>query len=167
MQITSELKTIIQNYPELDIAEVKRQLDPEKNNYKKVYYWKDIPKIKAEEVKEDVNYILRSSEKYADIDLDFLKEYPDKANIILSDFPSTLTFGRNGIGHLLYEIIDPQDFTRKSIQLGSKTIIEFRCKDHYSLFSGLITDQDKALMNIQSQLHRYVPFLLVRNALKR
>ena len=145
--ITNELKTIIQNYPELDIAAVKRQLDPEKKNYKKVFYWKDIPKIKAEEVKEDINYILRSSEKYADIDLDFLKEYSDKANIILSDFPSTLTFGRNGIGHLLYEIIDPQDFTRKSIQLGSKTIIEFRCKDHYSLFSGLITDQDKALIN--------------------
>jgi hypothetical protein len=72
MQITSELKTIIQNYPELDIAAVKRQLDPEKKNYKKVFYWKDIPKIKAEEVRDDVNYILRSSEKYADIDLDFL-----------------------------------------------------------------------------------------------
>jgi len=37
MQITSELKTIIQNYPELDIAAVKRQLDPEKKNYKKVF----------------------------------------------------------------------------------------------------------------------------------
>ena len=102
------------------------QIYPEKKNYKKVFYWKDIPKVKAEEVKDDVNYILRSSEKYADIDLDFLKEYSNKANIILSDFPDTLTFGRNGIGHLLYEIVDPQDFTRKSIQLGSKTIIEFR-----------------------------------------
>lgn len=149
MQITNELKTIIQTYPDLDIAKAPRQLDLDKKNYKKVFYWADKPKVNAEDIKEEnVNYIIRSSDKYADIDLDFLKQVPTNvAQIILSDFPRTLSFGRNGIGHLLFEIIDPKDFSKKVIELADKAIIEFRCKGTYSLFQGLITDQDKALVN--------------------
>jgi RecA-family ATPase len=152
MQITNELKTIIQTYPDLDIAKAPRQLDLDKKNYKKVFYWADKPKVNAEDIKEeDVNYIIRSSDKYADIDLDFLKQVPaNVAEIILSDFPRTLSFGRNGIGHLLFEIIDPKDFSKKVIELNDKAIIEFRCKGAYSLFQGLITDQDKALVNNHS-----------------
>lgn len=49
--ITNELKTIIKNYPELDIAAVKRQIDPEKKTIKKFFTGRIFLKSKLKKLK--------------------------------------------------------------------------------------------------------------------
>ena len=125
--------------------------DKEKSNYKKVLYWKSKNKINIDDLNEhSCNFFIRTNEKYCDIDFDFFKHLTYEQAISLQTWlPNTLSFGRNGRGHFLYEIENPKTFSKKCIAVGGKTLIEFRCSGCYSLFRGKITD------DIQATLYLY------------
>ena len=137
----SELKT---NNNHLDIFKAKINIEAKlnsKNEYKKWLYWKDLPQVTENETEDLKNYIygLRNTSTIRDIDFDYNKYLRlQTANLLTSDFfPNTLTYGRGGIGHYTYEVINPiTDQADEKIFFGDRTILEFRSVGAFQVLKG-------------------------------
>jgi hypothetical protein len=127
----------------LDLFKAIPKWSPEKENYKGVLYWNNLPSIdQSEKEDQSYSYFLRSSQKYVDIDFDLFKHLNfEQAKIVQNLFPQTLAFGRNGIGHYVYEVTNSKNVETRKFQIGSRTLIEFRTKGCYSLLKGKIDNE--------------------------
>ena len=95
---------------ELDLAITEPDFNEEKQDYKRVRYWKKKEKYKGQKINGH-QIIIRNSHRYREMDFDFFKQMPvEQAVEIIRIIPSTLTFGRGAAGHALYEITEiPED----------------------------------------------------------
>ena len=131
----------------IDLRIVDPKLNPEKNDYKRVFNWKDAERYDGAADLENKQLIIINSEKYSEIDFDFLKHLPPaEGAAVKSVFPETLSFGRNGAGHYLYEVEDIPEHPEgtKRIDFMGSTINEYRSNDCYSIFYGPLDPENKA-----------------------
>jgi len=147
----SEVKT---NYKELDIIKATygeigsgATVTPcDKGQYKGVKKWQSLKPIDENETEnlERYNYYLRNTNLYRDIDYDYTKYISLKASTAITQhfFEPTFRYGRNGQGHDLYEVTNPQkDKSKEAIEFGGKSLIEFRSTGSYQLLKGKINDE--------------------------
>jgi hypothetical protein len=142
----SNIAEIIEKHS-IDLRTVDPVLNQEKNNYKRVLYWKDKPKYKLGDPLEGKQLIICNSNKFPEIDFDFLKQLPiEEGKAIKALFPDTLTFGRDGEGHSLYEVEDlPEDPEgTKQIEFNGGMLNEYRAEDCYSIFYGPLDQEANA-----------------------
>ena len=91
---------------------------------------------------EGKQLIIINSDKHSEIDFDFLKHLPaEEGAAVKAIFPETLSFGRNGNGHYLYEVVDIPENAEgtKRIEIYGNAINEYRANDCYSIFYGPLT----------------------------
>ena len=106
---------------ELDLAITEPDFNEEKQDYKRVRYWKKKEKYKGQKINGH-QIIIRNSHRYREMDFDFFKQMPvEQAVEIIRIIPSTLTFGRGAAGHALYEITEKNEEEARTIQLELKT----------------------------------------------
>ena len=135
---------LVSKYKDLDIAVTDPEWDEKKKNYKKVYYWKDKPKINGATALDGKQLIIRNSNEYPETDWDIFKHLePWQAQYIKDKLPKTFEFGRDGRGHSLYKVknLPENPESTKSLELGARTLLEYRAAGSYSIFAGQL---DKA-----------------------
>ena len=135
---------VISKYKDLDIAVTDPEWDEKKQNYKKVYYWKDKPKVNGAAALNSKQLIIRNTNEYPEVDWDIFKHLePWQAQYIKDKLPKTFEFGRDGRGHSLYKVknLPENPESTKSLELGARTLLEYRAAGSYSIFAGQL---DKA-----------------------
>lgn len=150
---TTNTDTQIINYHltkhNIDIAVAAPQLDEKKKNYKKVLYFKDKPKYDGSAVNDELQYIIRNTNEYQEADYDFNKRMkPEEASIIKSIMPETFSFGRDGIGHDLFKVIDLPENPRGTTQVefDGAMLNELRADGCYSIFYGKLDETARATL---------------------
>jgi len=150
---TNNTDTQIINYHlakhNIDIAVAAPKLDEKKKNYKKVLYFKDKPKYDGSAVNDDLQYIIRNTNEYQEVDCDFIKRMePEQAAIIKSIMPETFSFGRDGIGHDLFKVIDLPENPRGTTQVefDGGMLNELRADGCYSIFYGKLDETARATL---------------------
>ena len=68
----------------IDLRIVDPKLNPEKNDYKRVFNWKDAERYDGAADLENKQLIIINSEKYSEIDFDFLKHLPQQKELQLN-----------------------------------------------------------------------------------
>ena len=138
---------VISKYKDLDIAVTDPEWDEKKQNYKKVYYWKDKPKINGVAALNSKQLIIRNTNEYPEVDWDINKHLePWQAQYIKDKFPKTFEFGRDGRGHSLYKVknLPENPESTQSLELGARTLLEYRAAGSYSIFAGQLDKTSKA-----------------------
>ena len=138
---------VISKYKDLDIAVTDPEWDEKKQNYKKVYYWKDKPKVNGAAALNSKQLIIRNTNEYPEVDWDINKHLePWQAQYIKDKFPKTFEFGRDGRGHSLYKVknLPENPESTKSLELGARTLLEYRAAGSYSIFAGQLDKTSKA-----------------------
>ena len=138
---------VISKYKDLDIAVTDPEWDEKKQNYKKVYYWKDKPKINGVAALNSKQLIIRNTNEYPEVDWDINKHLePWQAQYIKDKLPKTFEFGRDGRGHSLYKVknLPENPESTKSLELGARTLLEYRAAGSYSIFAGQLDKTSKA-----------------------
>ena len=138
---------VISKYKDLDIAVTDPKWDEKKQNYKKVYYWKDKPKVNGAAVLNSKQLIIRNTNEYPEVDWDIFKHLePWQAQYIKDKLPKTFEFGRDGRGHSLYKVknLPENPESTKSLELGARTLLEYRAAGSYSIFAGQLDKTSKA-----------------------
>jgi len=133
----------------IDIAVAAPKLDEKKKNYKKVLYFKDKPKYDGSAVNDELQYIIRNTNEYQEADYDFIKRMkPEEAAIIKSIMPETFSFGRDGIGHDLFKVIDLPENPRGTTQVefDGAMLNELRADGCYSIFYGKLDETARATL---------------------
>lgn len=150
---TNNTDTQIINYHltkhNIDIAVAAPKLDEKKKNYKKVLYFKDKPKYDGSTVNDELQYIIRNTNEYQEADYDFIKRMePEQAAIIKSIMPETFSFGRDGIGHDLFKVIDLPENPRGTTQVEFEGAMlnELRADGCYSIFYGKLDETARATL---------------------
>jgi len=126
----------------VDVFSYIPDVDSFQGNYKKLKYaWNGennkFPTLSKDHVVADhLNYAIRPSFKFVDLDFDceLAVNWGNQA------FNGCHKFGRNGKGHALVEITNPQSFSRKQIKFGEKVLIEMRGEGNYSVLQGKLSD---------------------------
>ena len=126
----------------VDVFSYIPDVDSFQGNYKKLKYaWNGennkFPTLSKDHVVADhLNYAIRPSFKFVDLDFDceLAVNWGNQA------FNGCHKFGRNGKGHALVEIANPQSFSRKQIKFGEKVLIEMRGEGNYSVLQGKLSD---------------------------
>ena len=140
------ISEIISKYKDLDIAVTDPQWDEKKQNYKKVYNWKSKAKLNGATALNGKQLIIRNTDTYPELDWDIFKHLkPEQVQFIKNKFPKTLEFGRDGQGHSLYRVKNlPKDIeSTKSVELGERTLLEYRAAGSYSVFAGQLDKTSK------------------------
>ena len=138
---------VISKYKDLDIAVTDPEWDEKKQNYKKVYYWKDKPKVNGAAALNSKQLIIRNTNEYPEVDWDINKHLePWQAQYIKDKLPKTFEFGRDGRGHSLYKVknLPENPESTKSLELGARTLLEYRAAGSYSIFAGQLDKTSKA-----------------------
>jgi hypothetical protein len=138
---------VISKYKDLDIAVTDPEWDEKKQNYKKVYYWKDKPKVNGAAALNSKQLIIRNTNEYPEVDWDIFKHLePWQAQYIKDKLPKTFEFGRDGRGHSLYKVknLPENPESTKSLELGARTLLEYRAAGSYSIFAGQLDKTSKA-----------------------
>jgi len=138
---------LLQKHKDLDIAITTPELDEEKQNYKKVVNWKTKPKLNGAAALNGKQLIIRNTDRYAEIDWDIFKHLtPAQVQFIKNKFPQTFEFGRDGKGHSLYKVKNLPEKVEsiKRLDLGERTILEYRGLGCYSIFAGALDKTSKA-----------------------
>ncbi len=138
---------LVSKYKELDIAVTDPEWDEKKQNYKKVYYWKDKPKVNGAAALNSKQLIIRNTNEYPEVDWDIFKHLePWQAQYIKDKLPKTFEFGRDGRGHSLYKVknLPENPESTKSLELGARTLLEYRAAGSYSIFAGQLDKTSKA-----------------------
>ena len=138
---------LVSKYKELDIAVTDPEWDKKKQNYKKVFYWKDKPKINGVAALNSKQLIIRNTNEYPEVDWDINKHLePWQAQYIKDKFPKTFEFGRDGRGHSLYKVknLPENPESTQSLELGARTLLEYRAAGSYSIFAGQLDKTSKA-----------------------
>ena len=138
---------LVSKHKELDIAVTDPLWDEKKQNYKKVYYWKDKPKINGATALDGKQLIIRNSNEYPEFDWDIFKHLePWQVQYIKNKLPKTFEFGRDGRGHSLYKVknLPENPESTKSLELGARTLLEYRAAGSYSIFAGPLDKASKA-----------------------
>ncbi|MAH54375.1 MAG: hypothetical protein CMI68_05630 [Candidatus Pelagibacter sp.] len=138
---------VISKYKDLDIAITDPEWDEKKQNYKKVYYWKDKPKVNGAAALNSKQLIIRNTNEYPEVDWDIFKHLePWQAQYIKDKLPKTFEFGRDGRGHSLYKVknLPENPESTKSLELGARTLLEYRAAGSYSIFAGQLDKTSKA-----------------------
>ena len=138
---------VISKYKDLDIAVTDPEWDEKKQNYKKVYYWKDKPKVNGAAALNSKQLIIRNTNEYPEVDWDIFKHLePWQAQYIKDKFPKTFEFGRDGRGHSLYKVknLPENPESTQSLELGARTLLEYRAAGSYSIFAGQLDKTSKA-----------------------
>ena len=150
---TNNTDTQIINYHltkhNIDIAVAAPKLDEKKKNYKKVLYFKDKPKYDGSTVDDELQYIIRNTNEYQEADYDFIKRMePEQAVIVKSIMPETFSFGRGGIGHDLFKVIDLPENPRGTTQVEFEGAMlnELRADGCYSIFYGKLDETARATL---------------------
>jgi len=131
---------------ELDLAITEPDFNEEKQDYKRVRYWKNKEKYKDQKINGH-QIIIRNSHRYREMDLDFFKRMPVEQGIEISRIiPSTLTFGRRAAGHALYEITEIPEGAAGTIQVefNGSMLNEIRAAGTYSIFYGPLDKKARA-----------------------
>lgn len=126
----------------VDVFSYIPDVDSFQGNYKKLKYaWNGennkFPTLSKDHLVADhLNYAIRPSFKFVDLDFDceLAVNWGNQA------FNGCHKFGRNGKGHALVEITNPQSFSRKQIKFGEKVLIEMRGEGNYSVLQGKLSD---------------------------
>ena len=126
----------------VDVFSYIPDVDSFQGNYKKLKYaWNGennkFPTLSKDHVVADhLNYAIRPSFKFVDLDFDceLAVNWGNQA------FNGCHKFGRNGKGHALVEITNPQSFSRKQIKFGQGVLIEMRGEGNYSVLQGKLSD---------------------------
>ena len=138
---------VISKYKDLDIAVTDPEWDEKKQNYKKVYYWKDKPKVNGAAALNSKQLIIRNTNEYPEVDWDIFKHLePWQVQYIKNKLPKTFEFGRDGRGHSLYKVknLPENPESTKSLELGARTLLEYRAAGSYSIFAGQLDKTSKA-----------------------
>ena len=138
---------LVSKHKELDIAVTDPEWDEKKQNYKKVYYWKDKPKVNGAAALNSKQLIIRNTNEYPEVDWDIFKHLePWQAQYIKDKLPKTFEFGRDGRGHSLYKVknLPENPESTKSLELGARTLLEYRAAGSYSIFAGQLDKTSKA-----------------------
>ena len=138
---------VLSQHKELDIAVTDPEWDEKKQNYKKVYYWKDKPKVNGAAALNSKQLIIRNTNEYPEVDWDIFKHLePWQAQYIKDKLPKTFEFGRDGRGHSLYKVknLPENPESTKSLELGARTLLEYRAAGSYSIFAGQLDKTSKA-----------------------
>lgn len=138
---------LVSKYKELDIAITNPEWNEEKQDYKKVIYWKSKPKLNGAAALNGKQLIIRNTDEYSEIDWDIFKHLkPEQVQFIKNKFPQTLEFGRDGKGHSLYKIknIPKKRESTIRLELGDKVVLEYRAAGSYSIFAGPLDKTSKA-----------------------
>ena len=128
---------LVSKHKELDIAVINPEWDEKKQNYKKVYYWRNKPKINGATALDGKQLIIRNSNEYPEVDWDIFKHLePWQAQYIKNKLPKTFEFGRDGRGHSLYKVknLPENPESTQSLELGERTLLEYRAAGSYSIF---------------------------------
>ena len=131
---------------ELDLAITEPDFNEEKQDYKRVRYWKNKEKYKGQKINGH-QIIIRNSHRYREMDFDFFKQMPvEQAVEIIRIIPSTLTFGRGAAGHALYEITEiPEDAAGTiQVEFNGSMLNEIRAAGTYSIFYGPLDKKARA-----------------------
>ena len=142
----SNIAELIQKH-RIDLRIVDPKLNPEKNDYKRVFNWREAKEYDGAASLEGKQVIIINTEKHSEIDFDFLKHLPaEEGAAVKAIFPETLSFGRNGNGHYLYEVVDIPENAEgtKRIEFMGNAINEYRANDCYSIFYGPLDPQTNA-----------------------
>jgi len=149
--IDKELITeVLSKYKELDIAVTDPLWNEKKQNYKKVYYWKNKPKVNGAAALNSKQLIIRNTDEYPEVDWDIFKHLePWQAQYIKNKLPKTFEFGRDGRGHSLYKVknLPEKPESTKSLELGERTILEYRAAGSYSIFTGQLDKTSNATVS--------------------
>jgi len=148
IRIITELTS---KYKDLDIAITTPEWDEEKKNYKKVVNWTKKPKVNGAATLKDKQLIIRNTDLYSEIDWDIFKYLePWQVQYIKNKLPKTLEFGRDGKGHSLYKIKNLPEKVEsiKRLDLGERTILEYRGLGCYSIFAGALDKTSKATVAV-------------------
>ena len=132
----------------LDIAIASPEWNEEKQNYKKVEYFKDKFQYDGSPI-NDLQLILRNTNDYQTADSDFIKRVkPRQAAIIKSIMPTTFSFGRDRIGHDLFKVIDLPENPRGTIQIAfdGGMLNELRAYGSYDIFYGQLDKEARAVL---------------------
>ena len=138
---------VLSKHKDLDIAVTDPLWDEKKQNYKKVYYWKDKPKVNGAAALNSKQLIIRNTNEYPEVDWDIFKHLePWQAQYIKDKLPKTFEFGRDGRGHSLYKVknLPENPESTKSLELGARTLLEYRAAGSYSIFAGQLDKTSKA-----------------------
>ena len=141
---------VLSKYKELDIAVTDPLWNEKKQNYKKVYYWKNKPKVNGAAALNSKQLIIRNTDEYPEVDWDIFKHLePWQAQYIKNKLPKTFEFGRDGRGHSLYKVknLPEKPESTKSLELGERTILEYRAAGSYSIFTGQLDKTSNATVS--------------------
>ncbi len=141
---------VLSKHKDLDIAVTDPLWDEKKQNYKKVYYWKNKPKVNGAAALNSKQLIIRNTDEYPEVDWDIFKHLePWQAQYIKNKLPKTFEFGRDGRGHSLYKVknLPEKPESTKSLELGERTILEYRAAGSYSIFTGQLDKTSNATVS--------------------
>jgi len=161
---------ILSRHKDLDIAITDPEWDEEKQNYKKVKNWKSKPKLNGAAAAHGKQLIIRNTDEYVEIDWDIYKHLePEQVQYIKNKFPETFEFGRDGRGHSLYKVknLPAEIESIKRLDLGERTILEYRGSGCYSIFAGPLDEASSATISnkeIKEVDYKYLKQLFNRAA---